>query len=164
LEVPVRAAMWILFVTGYAGLVLTSALGLGWIPSAHRVADHWTAAIWSVLLLLGAHTTILFYFLATGKQLRVLMQESGRPVNHAYLADLRRYKARVFPVLMLATGLTIATFVIGAGVLVGTLPRQVHLALAIATLAANAVAGARELVSIRRNSLLINKIEREFLT
>ncbi len=158
-----RYAMLFLFVAGYAALLATSALGMGWIPAAHKVAVHWTTAIWAVLLLLSAHTTILFYFLATGKQLRVVMQESGRPVNQAYLADLRQFKARVFPPLMLATGLTIATFVIGAGVLVGTVPHQVHLALALATLLANAVAGARELACIRRNSLLITKIEAEFL-
>lgn len=149
---------------GFVGLIFTAAVGWGWVPSEHRVALHWQAAIWTVLLLLSAHTVVMFYFLATGKQLRVLMQESGREVNPQYLLDMRHFKARVFPPLMLAIGATIATFVVGGGVLVGSVPVWVHSALGVFSLASNAVAGYREFRCIRRNSRLIHRIEVEYLT
>ncbi|UCE02853.1 MAG: hypothetical protein JSW67_01210 [Candidatus Latescibacterota bacterium] len=158
-----RFAMYALVIAGFAGLVVTMAIGLGWIPTEHKVAWHWQTAIWTVLLLLSAHTVVMFYFLATGKQLRVLMQESGRPVNREYLLALRAFKSKVFPPLMLAIGTTIATFVIGAGVLVGSVPRVVHFGLAIVALISNAVAAAREFSYIRRNTRLIAAIERDYL-
>ncbi|MFQ5599041.1 MAG: hypothetical protein ACE5G2_00650 [Candidatus Krumholzibacteriia bacterium] len=158
-----RYAMYGLLLGGFVGLVVTSALGLGWIPTDHLLALHWQAAIWTVLLVLSAHTTILFYFLATGKQLRVLMQESGRPVNAEYLADMKLYKAKVFPPLMGALFATMAAFVVGGGVVVGSVPGEVHLGLGILALVANFVAGIREVSYIQRNSRLMCAIEREYL-
>lgn len=158
-----RYAMYTMLWGGFAGLAYTMTLGLGWLPSEHKVAVHWQAAIWTVLLLLSAHTVVMFYFLATGKQLRVLMQESGRTVNTQYLLDLRLFKARVFPPLMMAVGATIATFVVGGGVLVGSVPMWVHSSFGFLTLATNAVAGFREMQCIRQNSLLIRRIEAEYL-
>ncbi len=158
-----RYAMYALLFGGFAGLAYTTALGLGWVRSEHLVALHWQAAIWTVLLLLSAHTVVMFYLLATGKQLRVLMQESGRQVNMEYLAEMRQFKARVFPPLMAAVGATIATFVVGGGVLVGSVPLWVHSAFGFLALVTNAVAGFREVRSIRRNTRLIRRIEQEYL-
>jgi hypothetical protein len=159
-----RYAMYGMLCAGFVGLLSTAAIGLGWVPTEHRVALHWQTAIWTVLLLLSAHTVVMFYFLATGKQLRVLMQESGREVNTQYLMEMRLFKARVFPPLMLAIGATIATFVVGGGALVGSVPIWVHSGLGFLALASNAVAGYREIRCIRRNSHLIRRIESEYLT
>jgi hypothetical protein len=159
-----RLAMCGMLGAGLGGLLLTMGIGLGWVPADHRVAAHWQVAIWTVLLLLSAHTLVLFYFLATGKQLRVLMQGSGREVNSAYLLEMRLYKAKVFPPLMLALGVTIATFVLGGGVLVGTVPRVVHLGTSILALLTNLFTAQREVLYLSRNSRLIRKIELEYLT
>src|SRR5438874_11640004 len=97
-----RAAMYVLLFCGLAALLATAAIGAGWLPAEHRVARHWQVALWAVLLLLLAHTVVMFYFLATGKQLRTLMEGSGRQVNREYLADLRLFKNKVFPWVMAA--------------------------------------------------------------
>ena len=91
------------------------------------------------------------------------MQSSGLPVNQQYLQEMRLYKSRVFPPLMLAIGATITTFVVGAGVSVGTVPGTVHLALALLALLSNLHAGFREMRFLRCNSRLIRKIELEYL-
>jgi hypothetical protein len=155
--------MYVLLLAATAGMLFTAAVGRGLVGPEHLVARHWQSAIWSVLLVLLGHTVVLFYFLATGKQLRVLMQGSGRPVNHAWLAELRLFKARVFPWVMAAQFTTIATFVIGGGVLVGAVPRPVHAALGLLALTANLVGAAVEIAYIGRNSRLIHAIEREYL-
>ena len=155
--------MYAMLSGGFAGLVYTSALGLGWVQTEHLVALHWQAAIWTVLLLLSGHTVVMFYFLATGKQLRVLMQESGREVNTQHLMDMRLFKMRVFPPLMMAVGATIATFVVGAGVYVGSVPSWVHSGFGFLALATNAVAGFREFRCIRQNNRIIRQIEAEYL-
>ena len=158
-----RYAMYAILTAGFAGLAYTAGIGLGWVPTEHRVAVHWQAAIWTVLLLLSGHTVVMFYFLATGKQLRVLMQESGRDVNRQYLADMTTFKTYVFPPLMMAVGATIATFVVGGGVLVGSVPIWVHSSFGFLSLAMNGVAGYREFRCIRQNARLIGRIEAEYL-
>jgi hypothetical protein len=155
--------MYILSIGAVAGMLYTAAVGRGLAGPEHLVARHWQSAIWTVLLVLFSHTLVLFYFLATGKQLRVLMQDSGRGVNRAYLSDLRLFKSRVFPWVLAAQFTTIATFVVGAGVLVGAVPRVVHAALGLAALASNLVGVAVEIACIERNSRLIQAIERDYL-
>ena len=98
-----------------------------------------------------------------GKQLRVLMQESGREVNRQHLADMTTFKTYVFPPLMMAVGATIATFVVGGGVLVGSVPIWVHSSFGFLSLAMNGVAGYREFRCIRRNARLIGQIEAEYI-
>lgn len=158
-----RAAMYILLGSALAALALTVAIGFDLVPTEHKVAQHWQTALWAILLVLMAHTLILFYFLATGKQLRVLMQTSGREVDRDHLASLRLYKSRVFPWVMWALFSSIATFVVGGGVLFGAVPKLVHTSLALLALGSNFVGAVIEVRYIRRNSRLIHTIEREYL-
>lgn len=155
--------MYILLGLALLALAITAAIGLDVVPVEHKVARHWQAALWAVLLVLMVHTLILFYFLATGKQLRVLMQTSGREVNRAYLAELLLYKKRVFPWVMWALFSTIAAFVVGGGVLVGAVPKPVHTGLGLLSLGSNFVGAVIEVRTIRRNSRLIHTIEREYI-
>ncbi len=158
-----RNAMYVLLAAALAALLGTVAVATGWIPSDHRVASHWQTALWAVLLVLSVHTLILFYFLATGKQLRVLMETSGRAVNRGYLAELRSFKSRVFPWIMWALGATIAAFILGGGVLVGALPPWTHTFVGIVTVGINLVAAGIEIAYIQRNSRIIQAIEAEYL-
>lgn len=158
-----RNAMYFMIVAALAALLGTIAVAAGWIPSDHRVARHWQTALWAVLLVLSVHTLIMFYFLATGKQLRVLMETSGRAVNRGYLIELRGFKSRVFPWIMGALGVTIAAFILGGGVLVGALPGWIHTFLGLATVAINLVTAGIEIACIRRNSQIIHAIEAEYL-
>ena len=158
-----RNAMYLMIVAALVALFGTVAVATGWIPSDHRVARHWQTALWAVLLVLSVHTLILFYFLATGKQLRVLMETSGRGVNKGYLVELRGFKSRVFPWVMGALGVTIAAFILGGGVLVGALPGWIHSFLGLATVVINLVTAGIEITCIHRNSQIIHAIEAEYL-
>ena len=157
-----RAAMYALLLGSFAALLLTSGLGLR-VAGSEGVARHWQTAIWAVLLVLMAHTLVMFYFLATGKQLKTVMQSSGREVNRQYLADLRLFKNKVFPWTMTALFSTIAAFVVGGGVLVGAVPRLVHLGLALVAAASNLVGAIVEIRYIERNGRIIRAIERDYL-
>jgi len=158
-----RNAMYVMLAASLAALLGTVAVAAGWIHSDHRVARHWQTALWAVLLVLSVHTLILFYFLATGKQLRVLMETSGRAINRGHLAELRGFKTRVFPWVMASLGVTILAFILGGGVLVGALPRWIHTFLGISTVAINLVTAVFEIACIHRNSRIIHAIEAEYL-
>ena len=155
--------MYLMLVGAVVALLYTVGIGRGLLGPEHVVARHWQSAIWTVLLVLLSHTVVLFYFLATGKQLRTLMETSGRSVSRQYLADLRGFKSKVFPWVMAAQFSTIATFVVGGGVLVGMIPRAVHVALGILALVSNGVGAGIEIAYIQRNTRLILAIEREYL-
>jgi hypothetical protein len=155
--------MYALLVGSFVALLLTGWLGLRGPGVEHGVSRHWQVALWTVLLVLMAHTLVMFYFLATGKQLKVVMQSSGREVNRQHMADLRLIKNKVFPWIMAALFSTIATFVVGGGVLVGAVPRLVHLVLAIIAAISNLVGVVLEIQYIGRNSRIIQAIERDYL-
>jgi hypothetical protein len=158
-----RIAMYVLLAAAMAALLWTVAVATGWIPSDHKVARHWQTALWAVLLILSVHTLILFYFLATGKQLRVLMETSGRGVDRDHLIALKGFKSRVFPWVMWALAATIVAFIVGGGVLVGAIPPWIHRVLGILTVGTNLVATAVEIACIQRNSRIIHAIEAEYL-
>ena len=158
-----RPVMYALLLGSFVLLLLTGWLGMHGVDGEHGVARHWQVALWTVLLVLMAHTLVMFYFLATGKQLKTVMQSSGREVNRAHLSDLRLIKNKVFPWIMAALFSTIATFVVGGGVLVGAVPRLVHFLLAIVAGMSNLVGVVLEIRYIERNRRIIQAIERDYL-
>ena len=158
-----RPVMYALLLGSFVALLVTGWLGLRGVGAEHGIARHWQVALWTVLLVLMAHTLVMFYFLATGKQLKTVMQSSGREVNRAHLSDLRLIKNKVFPWIMAALFSTIATFVVGAGVRVGGVPRLVHLVLAIVAAISNLVGVVLEIRYVERNSRIIRAIERDYL-
>ena len=158
-----RPVMYALLLGSFVALLVTGWLGLPGAGGSHGVARHWQVALWTVLLVLMAHTLVMFYFLATGKQLKTVMQSSGREANRQHLSDLRLIKNKVFPWIMAALFSTIATFVVGGGVLVGAVPRLVHLVLAIIAAISNLVGVVLEIRYIQRNSRIIQATERDYL-
>ena len=158
-----RPVMYALLLTSIPLLLFTGWLGLHSVSLEHGVARHWQVALWTVLVVLMAHTLVMFYFLATGKQLKTVMQSSGREVNRAHLAELRLIKNKVFPWIMAALFSTIATFVVGGGVLVGAVPKLVHGLLASAALVSSLVGVVLEIRFVERNRRIIQAIERDYL-
>jgi hypothetical protein len=93
-------------------LVVTGALGYGMSgPADERLRFHVLAALAASLLLIFAHCWILLYLIVIGRAIRSALAESGLELPEAVVAE--RFKSRSFPMLLLALGLAIATFVSG---------------------------------------------------
>jgi hypothetical protein len=141
------------------GLAATAALGY----SLHGPADehlriHVLLALATSLLLLFAHCWIMFYLIGTGRAIKDAVNENG--LDPQFIEDTKRFKNRSYPMLMLALGLAMATFILGGAVATGTL-RWLHHALFYATLLAQARALQLEWQVLTENERLMTNINRQ---
>jgi len=117
------------------GLGATAALGYTLAgPLDPRLRLHVLLALTSSLLLLFAHCWIMFYLIGTGKAIKEAVKENG--LDEAAVEATKRFKNQSYPMLMLALGLAMATFILGGGAATGSLPPAIHHVLFYATLLA----------------------------
>lgn len=154
---------------GRALLVVGAMATLGFIASAvigyllggpqdGRLPLHVLVGLASCLLLLFSHCWIMFYLIGTGKAIKETVKESGLPAD--YVEATKRYKNQSYPWLLLAMGLAMATFILGGGAPVGSVPSWVHHALFWAALAAQVRTLAIEQRVLGENERLMADIDR----
>ena len=116
----------------WAGFAVNGVLGYFIAGQTSRLSTHILLGLVSALLLLFSHSWILFYFIGTGRAVKETVAEHG--LEAALIEETRRFKRATSPWLMLAILLAIATFVVGGGVVSGSVPRRLHGALFLVTL------------------------------
>jgi 4-hydroxybenzoate polyprenyltransferase len=138
------------------GLIATGVLGYG----LHGPGDdhlrflHMMAALAASLLLLFAHCWIMFYLIGTGTAIKDAVKENG--LDPQWIEDTKRFKNRSYPMLMLAMGLAMATFVLGGY-------RVIHQILFYATLLAQLRALQLEQQVLAENDRLMETINRQLV-
>lgn len=105
-----RVLLW-LGALGTIGLVLTAAHGYLRDAAGAGVNWHATVGLAGSLLILFSHCWILFFLVGTGKAVKQAVAEAG--LASEYIERTKDFKKRLYPWLMLAMGLVIATFVNG---------------------------------------------------
>jgi 4-hydroxybenzoate polyprenyltransferase len=144
-----------------AGLVVTGALGyLLHGPVDAGLSRHVLLGLASALLLLFAHCWIMFYLIGTGKAIKEAVKENG--LDPAAIEDTKRFKNRSYPMLMLAIGLAMATFILGGAAATGSL-NWLHHVLFYATLAAQLRAVQLEWQVLAENQRLMADINQRLL-
>ncbi len=139
------------------GIVIGSGYGIGrgWVA----VERHMLLAIPAALFQLFGHSLTMFYFIGTGRRIKVWAAErGGEPGLVRRVADFKR---RVFPAATWSLLLVIAVFVLGGGASARVLPAAVHGVLALAALAVNALALFRESVGIAETVMLMRSLPAE---
>jgi hypothetical protein len=126
-----------LLVIGWvATLALVAAAGLGYAMPAPELSEartHIFASLIATLLLVFAHCWIFLYLIGTGRLIRKVVADHG--LEASLVEATRQLHRALFPPLLIALGLTIATFVLGSGALAGGVPAWVHHGLFYAALA-----------------------------
>lgn len=126
-----------LLVIGWvATLALVAAAALGYaipVPELIAARTHIFASLIATLLLVFAHCWIFLYLLGTGRLIRKVVAENG--LEDSLVEATRKLHRDLFPPLLMALGLPIATFVLGSGALAGGVPAWVHHGLFYAALA-----------------------------
>jgi 4-hydroxybenzoate polyprenyltransferase len=141
------------------GLVATGVLGyLVDSPADPGLPRHVLLGLASALLLLFAHCWIMFYLIGTGKAIKDAVKEHG--LEESIVEATKAYKNRSYPMLMLALGLAMATFILGGGVATGTVPNWIHHVLFYATLAAQGRALQLEHHVLVENERLMASVNR----
>jgi hypothetical protein len=127
----------------------------GHLVSLHRapVAGHFLVALAATVILVMAHSFIMFFLLATGVELKDMEKAAGW--GDSFRRRTIRMKSVVFPVMTLAILAVMANFILGAGAHTHAIPPWAHGALGWTTLVISSVALYREYVVLGDNNRLI---------
>ena len=143
---------------GLIGLVTTAILGLMG-TDVHR---HASFGIFSALLVLLAHSMMMFYLIGKGKAVKDALTEGGYraqdPRFKAFVARISLARRPVFSIGTLAMAITMIAAIMGAGVDTGTLPPMIHAMMAYGGIAINLAAIRIEVDAIRESSRVVDEV------
>jgi len=142
-------------------LALTGTLALlgsilnGYVVPGDRmaVAPHFLLSLVATLLLVMAHSFIMFFLIATGVEMKEM--EKAYAWGDSFRRRIAASKGRVFPAMTLALLLVIVNFMSGAAAHTRAMPALAHEALAWATFAVCCYALYREYQVLGDNNRLI---------
>jgi len=123
------------------------------VPLAMR--SHFLLSLLSTLVLVMAHSFIMFFLIATGVEMKDLEKEKGW--GDSFRRRTVALKGKVFPVMTLALLLVIANFILGAAAHTRAIPALVHEGLAWLTFAVCLYALGREWDVLGENNRLIEE-------
>jgi hypothetical protein len=147
---------------GLLGLVVTSVLGLTAADNA-TISRHVTFGIFSTMLLLLAHSMMMFYLIGKGKAVKDAMTEGGlsgpdNPHFRLYVSRIAQARRPVFSVGTLAMAMTMVAAILGASVDTGVLPPAVHAMLAYGAIIANIAALKVEIHALMQSSRVVDEV------
>ncbi len=124
------------------------------IPGAPKlVRPHFVISLVSTMLLVMAHSFIMFFLIATGVEMKDM--EKAKGWGDSFRKRTIVMKGKVFPVMTLALLLVITNFILGAAAHTKAIPALVHEGLSWATFVVCAYALFREWQVLGDNNRLI---------
>jgi hypothetical protein len=140
---------------GLAGLVTTTVLGL----RGTDIPRHIAYGIFSTLIMLLAHSMMMFYLIGKGKAVKDAMAE------HSVAGDFYRRIAvarkPVFSIATLAMVVTMVAAIMGASVDTGALPPIVHAMIAYGAIACNLAAVKIEIAALIESSRIVDEVNHQ---
>ena len=114
---------------------------------------HFVLALVSTMLLVMAHSFIMFFLIATGVEMKDMEKEKGW--GDSFRKRTVAMKGKVFPVMTLALLLVTSNFILGAAAHTKAMPAVVHEGLSWTTCAVCSYALFREWQVLGENNRLI---------
>jgi hypothetical protein len=149
-------AQGLLTAVGIGLLGLVGAAVLGW--QGTDLARHVSSGFFSAMILLLAHSMMMFYLIGKGKAVKDAMIEGGLTGDHYRRIALVRKP--VFSMATLAMAVTMIAAIVGASVDTGALPPIVHELLAYGAIAANLFALKAEVSALAGSSRIVDEVNR----
>jgi hypothetical protein len=137
---------------GLAGLV--AAAVLAW--QGTDLERHVSFGFFSAMVLLLAHSMMMFYLIGKGKAVKDAMIEGRLSGDH--YRRIARARKPVFSAGTLAMGVTMVAAIIGASVDTGVLPPVIHGVLAYIAIAANVFALRVEIAALTESSRIVGEV------
>ena len=153
-DLNVAAALLTAVGIGLLGLLSAVVLGL----QGTDVARHVSFGIFSTLVMLLAHSMMMFYLIGKGKAVKDAMAEgslSGDQYRRIVVA-----RKPVFSIGTLAMGATMVAAILGASVDTGVLPPMVHATIAYGAIACNLAALKIEIAALSESSRIVDEVNR----
>lgn len=139
---------------GLAGLIVTAIVGL----QGTDISRHILLGMFSTMVVLLAHSMMMFYFIGKGKAVKDAMAE------HQVTGDYyRRIAAARKPVFSIATYAMIATMIaaiVGASVDTHVMPPMVHAMIAYGAIACNLAAVKVEAEALGASNRIVDEVNR----
>ena len=148
------AALLSAIVLGLLGLVAAAALGL-W---GNDVSRHISFGFFSTMVLLLAHSMMMFYLIGKGKAVKDAMAENS--LTGDYYRRLAAARKPVFSIGTLAMAVTMTAAIIGASVDTGVMPPIVHAMIAYAAIASNVAAVKIEVDALTMSARVVDEVNR----
>ena len=137
---------------GLVGMIAAVVLGL----RGADISRHISFGIFSTLIVLLAHSMMMFYLIGKGKAVKDAMTEHH--VTGDYHRRIAAARKPVFKVATLAMAATMVTAILGASVDTGVLPPIVHGMLAYGAIACNLAALKIEVDALTASSRVVDEV------
>ena len=137
---------------GLVGLVATTVFGL----RGTDVARHVSFGFFSTLVMLLAHSMMMFYLIGKGKAVKDAMAEHG--VTGDYYRRIAVARKPVFSIGTLAMGATMVTGFLGMSVTTGVIPPIVHGMIAYGAIACNLAALKIEVDALLASARIVDEV------
>jgi len=139
---------------GILGLVVTAYYGLAGLD----VSRHIGFGFFSSLIILLAHSMMMFYFIGKGKAVKDAMAEGH--LTGDYYRQIAAARKPVFSIGSLAMVVTMIAAILGGGVDTRVLPPMVHATIAYGAIVANVAALKIELDALGTSSRIVDEVNR----
>jgi hypothetical protein len=136
---------------GLVGLVATTILGF-----RADISRHVSFGIFSTLVLLLAHSMMMFYLIGKGKAVKDAMAEHS--MTGDYYRRIAVARKPVFSFATLAMGATMVTAILGASVDTGVMPAVVHGMIAYGAVACNLAALKIEVDALLASARIVDEV------
>jgi len=140
---------------GLVGLVATAIFGF----LGTNVSRHISFGIFSTLVILLAHSMMMFYLIGKGKAVKDAMAEHG--VTGDYYRRIAAVRKPVFSVGTFAMAATMIAAILGASVDTGKLPPIIHGMLAYGAVACNLAALKIEIDALSASARVVDEVNRQ---
>ena len=146
------AALLSAIVFGLVGLVAAAALGL----RGTDISRHISFGFFSTMVLMLAHSMMMFYFIGKGRAVKDAMAEGG--LTGDFYRRIAAVRKPVFSIGTLAMVATMVAAILGGGVDTGVLPPMVHATIAYGAIACNLAALKIEIEALGRSSRIVDEV------
>ena len=137
---------------GLLGMAAAVVLGL----RGNDISRHISFGIFSTLVILLAHSMMMFYLIGKGKAVKDAMAEHN--VTGDYHRQIAAARKPVFSIGTFAMAATMVTAILGASVDTGVLPPIVHGMLAYGAIACNLAAVKIEIDALTASSRIVDEV------
>src|SRR5215467_7510456 len=140
---------------GLAGLVAAAVYGLRGVD----VSRHISFGIFSTMVILLAHSMMMFYLIGKGKAVKDAMAEHH--VTGDYYRRIAAARKPVFSVATFAMAVTMTAAILGASVDTGKLPPIVHAMIAYGAIACNLAAVKIEIDALSESAQIVDEVNHQ---
>src|SRR5262245_37650479 len=140
---------------GLLGMVVAVFLGLRGVD----VSRHISFGIFSTMVILLAHSMMMFYLIGKGKAVKDAMAEHN--VTGDYYRRIAAARKPVFSIATFAMVATMVAAILGASVDTGKLPPIVHAMIAYGAIACNLAAIKIEIDALSASARVVDEVNRQ---